>query len=106
MYVASPLSCFRAKHRHCWFFSSLLQHPNTFQFVQEDEAVALVKDAIRAGIFNDLGSGGNVDVCVISKDKSDVKMMRSYEKPNERLFRCVCAPAEDPTFLSSSSLKP
>jgi hypothetical protein len=30
-----------------------------------DEAVALVTAAIRAGIFNDLGSGSNVDICVI-----------------------------------------
>ena len=26
-----------------------------------------MSDAIRAGIFNDLGSGSNVDVCVITK---------------------------------------
>ncbi|CAM9449015.1 unnamed protein product [Phaeothamnion confervicola] len=31
----------------------------------EEEAVALVQDAILAGIFNDLGSGSNVDVTVI-----------------------------------------
>ena len=33
----------------------------------EEEAVALVARAVRAGIFNDLGSGSNVDVCVIRK---------------------------------------
>lgn len=27
----------------------------------------LVADAIKAGIFNDLGSGSNVDLCVITK---------------------------------------
>jgi 20S proteasome subunit beta 2 len=31
----------------------------------EEKAKDLVKDAIKAGIFNDLGSGGNVDLCVI-----------------------------------------
>jgi len=46
----------------------------------------LVNQAIQAGIFNDLGSGGNVDICLIS-NTSGVKMMRNYEKPNERLFR-------------------
>ena len=35
----------------------------------EEEAVRLVARAIRAGIFNDLGSGSNVDVCVIRKKK-------------------------------------
>ena len=31
----------------------------------EEEAVELVKQAILAGVFNDLGSGSNVDVTVI-----------------------------------------
>merc|ERR1711953_1138345 len=51
-----------------------------------DEGIALVAKAIRAGIFNDLGSGGNVDVCVITKDKPG-KILRNYEKPNERKFK-------------------
>jgi len=38
----------------------------------------LVRDAIRAGIFNDLGSGSNVDVTVIRKG-GDVERMRTYE---------------------------
>ena len=41
--------------------------------------------AISAGIFNDLGSGSNVDVCVITKDKTD--MLRNYETPNERAVK-------------------
>merc|ERR1711988_1009645 len=31
----------------------------------KEEGVQLVADAIRAGVFNDLGSGGNIDVCVV-----------------------------------------
>ena len=31
------------------------------------EGIKLVVEAICAGIFNDLGSGSNVDVCVITK---------------------------------------
>jgi len=46
----------------------------------------LVNQAIQAGIFNDLGSGGNVDICVLSKSKG-MTMHRNYETPNERLFR-------------------
>jgi 20S proteasome subunit beta 2 len=54
--------------------------------LDEKEAVELVAEAIQAGIFNDLGSGSNVDVCVISKT-SGVNMKRNYLKPNERVFR-------------------
>lgn len=35
--------------------------------VQKDEGIKLVCEAICSGIFNDLGSGSNVDVCVITK---------------------------------------
>lgn len=48
-----------------------------------DEAVALCSDAIKAGIFNDLGSGSNVDVAVITADKTT--LMRNYIRPNERV---------------------
>ena len=37
--------------------------------MNEEEAVKLCSDAILAGIFNDLGSGSNVDVCVITPEK-------------------------------------
>lgn len=46
------------------------------------EAIDLVARAIRSGVFNDLGSGSNVDVCVITKEKTE--MLRNYETPNER----------------------
>lgn len=35
--------------------------------VQRDEGIKIVAEAICSGIFNDLGSGSNVDVCVITK---------------------------------------
>jgi 20S proteasome subunit beta 2 len=44
----------------------------------EDKAVELVKDSIRAGIFNDLGSGSNVDVTVIRNDGT-LTRHRTYE---------------------------
>jgi 20S proteasome alpha/beta subunit len=38
----------------------------------EDEAKKLVRDAIAAGILHDMGSGSNVDICVIKAgDKID-----------------------------------
>ena len=45
--------------------------------MEEEAAVTLVRDAIRAGIFNDLGSGSNVDVTVIRKD--NISRFRTYE---------------------------
>lgn len=47
-----------------------------------EEAVKLCADAIQAGIFNDLGSGSNVDVCVITQEKTE--LMRNYIQPNKR----------------------
>jgi 20S proteasome subunit beta 2 len=42
-----------------------------------EEACALVADAIRSGVMNDLGSGSNIDLCVITKD--GVNYMRNKE---------------------------
>lgn len=50
-----------------------------------DEAKELVKDAIEAGIFNDLGSGSNCDICVINQEGSTVT--RGFTKPNPRAAR-------------------
>ena len=50
--------------------------------MSRDEAVALASEAIKAGIFNDLGSGSNVDVAVITREKTT--LLRNYMKPNER----------------------
>ncbi len=53
-----------------------------------DEAVQLVHDAIEAGIVNDLGSGSNVDVMVITKDST--QMMRNMDTSHaERKYRRV-----------------
>lgn len=46
--------------------------------MEEDKAVELVRDAIRAGIFNDLGSGSNVDITVLRKDGTCTQT-RTYE---------------------------
>mmetsp|Transcript_5070 Transcript_5070/g.7747 ORF Transcript_5070/g.7747 Transcript_5070/m.7747 type:complete len:301 (-) Transcript_5070:230-1132(-) len=46
--------------------------------MDEAAGIALVKDAIRAGIFNDLGSGSNVDITVIRKN-GEVSRFRTYE---------------------------
>ncbi|KAI6916167.1 Proteasome subunit beta [Hortaea werneckii] len=50
--------------------------------LSRDDAVNLCANAIQAGIFNDLGSGSNVDVCVITPEKT--QMLRNYITPNVR----------------------
>ena len=50
--------------------------------LNKEEAMELCSQAIQAGIFNDLGSGSNVDVAVITKDKTTLH--RGFVKPNER----------------------
>ncbi|KAJ1997463.1 proteasome core particle subunit beta 2 [Coemansia thaxteri] len=51
--------------------------------MSREEGIEVVKDAIEAGIFNDLGSGSNVDVCVITKGNAEY--LRNYSTPNERV---------------------
>jgi len=53
--------------------------------MERGEAEQLVRQAIRAGIFNDLGSGSNVDICVITKDKVDY--LRPFDEANKKGVR-------------------
>jgi len=50
------------------------------------EAIDLVDQAVQSGIWNDLGSGGNVDICTIDRNDGP-KMLRNYKTPNDRLYR-------------------
>lgn len=50
-----------------------------------EDGKKLVRDAVAAGIFNDLGSGSNVDLCVITKGKVDY--LRNYDIANQRGIR-------------------
>lgn len=54
----------------------------------EEEGKKLVRDAIAAGIFNDLGSGSNVDLCVVRKNFT-TEYLRGYEYANEKGVRTV-----------------
>ncbi|KAG8383255.1 hypothetical protein BUALT_Bualt05G0165400 [Buddleja alternifolia] len=52
--------------------------------LSRDEGIKLVAEAICSGIFNDLGSGSNVDICVITKGKQEY--LRNYMSPNPRTY--------------------
>jgi len=53
--------------------------------MSEEDGMKLVRDAIAAGIFNDLGSGSNVDLCIIRKNSC--KYLRNYELSNQKGVR-------------------
>ena len=46
-----------------------------------------MRDAIAGGIFNDLGSGSNIDLCVITKEGT--QYLRTYEEANKKGERFV-----------------
>jgi 20S proteasome subunit beta 2 len=81
--------------------------------MEEDKAVELVRDSIRAGIFNDLGSGSNVDITVIRND-STVTRHRTYENAagNATDYKAKYArpakltPPPGTTFVIEESFKP
>jgi len=58
--------------------------------LNEQEAIELVEAAITAGIVNDLGSGSNVDIAVISKETYEknlpIKMLRNHKKLMPRKY--------------------
>jgi 20S proteasome subunit beta 2 len=58
-----------------------------YWWLQEEEGKQLVRDAIASGIFNDLGSGSNVNLCVIRKGSVDY--LRPYDEANAKGKRLV-----------------
>ncbi|KAI6099863.1 nucleophile aminohydrolase [Pisolithus thermaeus] len=53
--------------------------------MEREEALKLVCDAVAAGVFNDLGSGSNIDACVITATHTET--LRNFVKPNERVAK-------------------
>jgi 20S proteasome subunit beta 2 len=52
--------------------------------INEQEAMNLCIAAIEAGVYHDLGSGSNVDVCVIKRGK--VEMHRNIKSDNFKVY--------------------
>ena len=50
----------------------------------EEEAKQVCMNAIEAGIYNDEGSGSNVDICVIKKNKATV--YRNIKSDNHKVY--------------------
>lgn len=51
--------------------------------ITREEAMELCAEAIESGIWNDLGSGSNVDMCVMQMGQ-DSMVHRNYRTPNQR----------------------
>lgn len=68
-----------------------------------EEGIALVSKAIRSGIFNDLGSGSNVDICVIEADDK-VEYMRNTEYLQTRTYEPQHPVVFKPDSLSATLL--
>ena len=49
-----------------------------------EEAKAIVVEAVEAGIIHDLGSGSNVDVCILTKGKTE--FLRNFKTENKKMF--------------------
>ena len=50
----------------------------------KEEAIALAVSAIEGGVYHDLGSGSNVDVCIITRGK--VEYLRNYKHDNKKVY--------------------
>ena len=67
--------------------------------MDQKEAMALTEAAIASGVFNDLGSGSNIDLMVITKKGHE--LYRNYKTPNERIMprRQINFPKGSTTWL-------
>jgi 20S proteasome subunit beta 2 len=77
---------------YCTMGSGSLNAMSVFEAGYKDgltreEGVELVTRAIRAGVYNDLGSGSNVDVCVITKD--GVEYIRNHQYLQDKTYSRV-----------------
>lgn len=68
--------------------------------LNREDAMALVAKAIRSGVYNDLGSGSNVDLCVITA--TGVEYLRTYQhlaaKTYQRQFPVIYKPGTAPVI--------
>lgn len=77
-----PLSC-----RLC--SACLIVFVHLYFLSQLEKAKELVRAAIHAGIMSDLGSGNNIDICVITRQGVDY--IRPYQESQYKDNRYACA---------------
>lgn len=71
--------------------------------MSEEEGMSLVHDAIASGIYNDLGSGSNVDLCIIRKNScKNIYAYKTSVKKGER--KCDYTPARGTTGVLSTKV--
>mmetsp|Transcript_27930 Transcript_27930/g.44285 ORF Transcript_27930/g.44285 Transcript_27930/m.44285 type:complete len:302 (-) Transcript_27930:215-1120(-) len=64
------------------------KHYTRKEDLNEEQAMKLVQAAILSGITNDLGSGSNIDLCVITKDKTEFhRNIFKTEIPHKKDYR-------------------
>merc|ERR1712151_1435960 len=71
--------------------------------MSEDSALNLVKHAITAGVINDLGSGSNVDTCIIRTDGTVTMDRSEMEMNNVKLFRDSILKSERLSFKNGTT---
>ncbi|KAL5964696.1 Proteasome subunit beta type-7 [Taenia solium] len=72
--------------------------------MNREDAMELVRQAILAGVFNDLYSGTGVDLCVITSKGSE--LLRLYDVPNEKGVRARSyLPKPGTTKFTKSEIK-
>jgi len=101
------------RHPFCTMGSGSLAAMSVFESqykedMDEKEAMHMVDSAIQSGIFNDLGSGSNVDLCIIRHDGT-TKMIRNYhnQQLNQRKYarkRPVAFPKGSTTWLKETEV--
>ncbi|PHT75887.1 Proteasome subunit beta type-7 [Capsicum annuum] len=72
--------------------------------MSRDEGIKLVAEAILSGVFNDLGSGSNVDICVITKGNTEY--LRNHLSPNPRTYPQKGYPFSKKTGVLSTKITP
>ena len=73
--------------------------------LSREEAVELARQAIRAGIFNDLGSGSNVDVAVITNEKTTLMRNMDIANPREKKQRDYRFPKGSTAWLAERVIR-
>lgn len=53
-------------------------------YMEKEDAVALCVKAIQAGVSHDMGSGNNIDVCIITNEGAE--MRRNYVKGFQKMY--------------------